>query len=112
MKTVLLFAVAALVTGCGTNPPAATTPIPTDTFTAVGHYRHQAGSIQIATEAAERFCKHWGARPGILESDTVDLREGETVGDAATKSAGRLISTGNPFDRGQYIKTTLKYRCY
>lgn len=107
----LLLALAAILSGCA-SAPKATTPIPDEIFTAVGYYRHTTGSVQVATEEANKFCKHWRAKAGVLTSETVDLRKEGTVADAAKETAKRVIETGWLFDRGLPIQTTITYKCY
>ena len=111
MKYILLVFVT-LLQACVQSKP--NTPVPSDEFTAVAHYSSQLGSAEIAREEAERFCKHWRAKPGIIKSETVDLRivNQETPETAVKETATRLLSTGKLFKDEQPFRTTIIYKCY
>lgn len=98
---------------CGaTQPPKPYTPPPEDIFTAEGHHNNPKDSATLAERAAIRTCRGWQATPGILTTETVDLRTGAKPGEAAKDMAARAMTTGRLFKKDLPIRTTITYKCY
>lgn len=113
-KTALLVTTLALFTGCANivpQRPVATTPIPQEQFTAQASWKNEVGSAEIALEEAEKFCAHWGAKPGVLKTETIDKQASKNAGDAAHDAAKSVISAGRLFGSNNY-QTTITYKCY
>ncbi|MEN0037457.1 MAG: hypothetical protein AAGC78_10320 [Cellvibrio sp.] len=116
MNKLAILLTATLISGCSTVDTMrygekASTPIPTEEFTAVGNYSHRNGSIQVATEQAEAFCKRWRAAPAIISQET------KTTTDAPRESFGKGVArslksavTGEGSAK-DYYETTIKYKC-
>lgn len=99
----------ALLAGCASTH---TTPPPGDEFTAEGHHNNPAGSVEYARRHAAKFCANWNAAPGILTTETIDLRTEANPGQAGKEMASRVMTTGKLFKKDLHFKTTITYKCY
>ncbi len=117
MNKIALLIAASLISGCSTVEnirygEKAQTPIPTDTFTAVGNFSHRNGSIEVATDQANAFCKRWRASPAIISQETITTtnNNSESVGKGIARSIKSVVTgEGSAKD---YYQTTIKYKCY
>lgn len=112
MKTTLLLICAVTLTGCASPNSAPTTPPPTDEFTAEGYHNNPAGSVEYARRHAVKFCRNWRAAPGIITSETVNLREDHNPGAAGKEMASRVLTTGKLFKKDLPYRTTITYKCH
>lgn len=111
MKTILLLISAITLAGCTSLNNSPSTPPPTDEFTAEGYHNNPAGSVEYARRQAAQFCKHWKAAPGIITSETVNLR-GDSPAEAGKEMASRVLTTGKLFRKDLPYRTTITYKCH